>query len=314
VAYEDVDRVLEMRPPEPWEGITPWPTAKFVLAGVAKCRNRTTGRIDPAIDHLSRLTAFGARTVRRAVRDLENHGLIEVDRSLGGRRRSSRYRLCLPPPNPANESTGVNELDPAIDALNPANRTGNPANQTGNRVQLAGEPVRTSNPTTNPKGSQGEHKNPPSKRESASNIPTAGTNSDGQRETPTNSRRARNGRRLRRSPTDILGPDLFGWFRKLLLPVYPCERPARAAEILAEIDPPPELRRTILADIEARSQSRRWREGYRPSLENYLRERTWEAPYQPKRQDRDEEEPRGLYEPLEDFQPLGGGVAAGVSR
>ncbi len=79
-----------------------------------------------------------------------------------------------------------------------------------------------------------------------------------------------------RSSVEILGSELDRWFKGSLLKLYRCPNPLKAAEILREIDPDPELCERIIADIRARYANDDPK--YWPPLTNYLTKTLWIYP------------------------------------
>lgn len=58
------------------------PTRKAVLLALANCANHQTGRCDPRIGRIAAETELGESTVRRALGELVDAGLIERDREI----------------------------------------------------------------------------------------------------------------------------------------------------------------------------------------------------------------------------------------
>lgn len=67
-------------------------TRRIVLLALAECHNKTTGRCDPSLDELVRMTGMKRNTIPPSIRDLESAGLLSVTRAHGTK---SSYDLHL---------------------------------------------------------------------------------------------------------------------------------------------------------------------------------------------------------------------------
>lgn len=67
-------------------------TRRIVLLALAECHNRTTGRCNPSLDELVRMTGMKRNTIPPSIRDLESAGLLSVARAHGAK---SSYDLNL---------------------------------------------------------------------------------------------------------------------------------------------------------------------------------------------------------------------------
>ena len=64
---------------------------QHVLVGLADFHNRETGVCEPSIAEVAELTGLGPTTIRRAIRQLEDEGLLVVNGTNGGRQQHARY-------------------------------------------------------------------------------------------------------------------------------------------------------------------------------------------------------------------------------
>lgn len=64
---------------------------QHVLLALANYHNRDTGHCDPSNAEIAEATGLGATTVRRAIRALEDAGLLIVKDTTGGRQQRARY-------------------------------------------------------------------------------------------------------------------------------------------------------------------------------------------------------------------------------
>lgn len=72
------------------------PTRKLVLIALAECHNGETGRCDPGIAHLRRLTELGERAIRTALAGLADDGIIGRERKRGSHGHLGTYRYTFP--------------------------------------------------------------------------------------------------------------------------------------------------------------------------------------------------------------------------
>lgn len=70
-------------------------TAQHVLLGLAYFCHPTATRCDPSVPEIGSLCGYGTSTIRRALRQLETDGLIEVDTVTGGRGVRCVYTLMV---------------------------------------------------------------------------------------------------------------------------------------------------------------------------------------------------------------------------
>lgn len=95
-----------------------------------------------------------------------------------------------------------------------------------------------------------------------------------------------------RSTAELLPPHLERWFKRELLPLYPCPNAISVAKIVAELNPGDEECAAILADVRLRLPQFG---DFKPWLGNYLRDRYWTYPLAEQRakEIRDDDIPAG---------------------
>jgi hypothetical protein len=115
-------------------------TAKIVATRIALHHNIETGRCDPSMIGLVKRTHTSDSTVRRAIKELEDAGLLAVDRTSGRYRNSY---LLLAPTLPPMEGLTL----PSVTGLNP---TAHDRVETSNPTAGGGQPYQNEvpNPTT----------------------------------------------------------------------------------------------------------------------------------------------------------------------
>lgn len=93
-----------------YEQKTGSPTRKAVLVSLADRHNADTGRCDPAIPRLARETELSESTVKKALAELVEAGIIEVERRQyeNGASRSNAYRF----PALASDTPGAGSRPP----------------------------------------------------------------------------------------------------------------------------------------------------------------------------------------------------------
>ena len=85
-----------------WDGLTS--PEKFVLIIIADHYNEKVHRAWPAIDTLAKQTALGRSTVKRALKRLDDAGLIQIEPwRRDGSKRPLNNRYCLPMYDPRSE-------------------------------------------------------------------------------------------------------------------------------------------------------------------------------------------------------------------
>ena len=96
-AKKDRQRVAKNKTPWWWKVETETPTQKFVLGALVQFYNVELRRAWPSHQRLSIMTGYSVRTVGRAIKDLAQQGLVEIEPHFERTtRKQHQNRYCLP--------------------------------------------------------------------------------------------------------------------------------------------------------------------------------------------------------------------------